>query len=249
MAIDHYHDFGFSMTSAYDPTVPDVPVSDQEADSLVASLFGNDPDWVGLGAGLAAGLGETGSNTLSEATGEATGLDELVARLDRLTASQAGDVPVRTPRRVATEKIVLFELAENLLAFRMSAVLEVLSLPTYTPLPHSPDWLWGVANLRGEIVPVFDLARAFALGASPDPRTARLLVIRSQAEEMTLGIVASRVIGLRPLVEYTPMDIPSGATGLHACLAGFSNQAGLVVAVCDADRLARSTLLPEIGKP
>lgn len=200
----------------------DPTLSDLEANSLAARL-----------------LGESIATTAAPPpeSDALLGLDELVARLDRLATGDV-DLPaaIRT-RRPAAEKLVVFELTDLLLAFPLAAVNEVVAVPPVTPLPRTPDWLWGVVNLRGDIVPVVDLNRAWNLGPSPEPRLARLIVVHSQDQSTRLGLVVNRVIGLRPLVNFVPAAEEGGATGLHACFTGFTDQSGLPVAVCDVDRL------------
>ena len=53
---------------------------------------------------------------------------------------------------------------------------ELTEMPTAYRLPHAPDWLLGMANLHGMLVPVFDLARHFGL-AGPAPAKPMLLVL------------------------------------------------------------------------
>jgi chemotaxis signal transduction protein len=206
-----------------DPTLTDI-----EASSLVAQLLGESP--------LPGTLEPLDALPLA-------GLDDLVARLDRLSSSDTDLIPKARPRRTTSEKVVVFELGETLLAVPLLAVLEVVALPPVTPLPQSPDWLWGVVNLRGEIVPAIDLTSVWKLGLSPEPRLARLIVIRSTDAATHLGLIVKRVVGLRPLTGFTPVAEESTATGLHACLSGFTDQAGLPVAVCDVDRLIAATHL------
>jgi len=67
-----------------------------------------------------------------------------------------------------------------------SEVLE--QLPTF-PVPHTPDWLVGIANLRGNLVPVLDLARLWQWSRRAEP--ARLLVL--DRGERAVGLVVDRL--------------------------------------------------------
>jgi len=62
---------------------------------------------------------------------------------------------------------------------------EVLLPPTVSRLPHTPDWLQGVANVRGALVPVVDLVTAFGLEGHAD-RRAYLLISGSGENAMGL---------------------------------------------------------------
>ncbi len=200
----------------------DPILSDVEANSLAAQLLGES-----LGTSAA----------MRPESAALVGLDDLVARLDRLAASDIDLPPATRTRRPTAGKLVVFELTDLLLAFPLTAVAEVVAVPEVTPLPRTPDWIRGVVNLRGDIVPVVDLNRVWALGPSPDPRIARLIVVHSQDQSTRLGLVVNRVIGLRPLTSFVSATEESAATGLHACFTGFTDQSGLPVAVCGVDRL------------
>jgi chemotaxis signal transduction protein len=63
---------------------------------------------------------------------------------------------------------------------------EVLTPPPVSRLPHTPEWLPGVANVRGALVPVVDLALAFGL-EHLDARRAYLLI--SGAGDSTIGLL------------------------------------------------------------
>lgn len=62
---------------------------------------------------------------------------------------------------------------------------EVLLPPTVSRLPHTPEWLLGIANVRGALVPVADLALAFGLERHSDHR-AYLLISGSGENAMGL---------------------------------------------------------------
>lgn len=57
------------------------------------------------------------------------------------------------------EKFVVFSLDGELFAVSAKLVTEVVQPLAVTALPNSPEWLQGIANLRGEIVSVLDLPK------------------------------------------------------------------------------------------
>jgi purine-binding chemotaxis protein CheW len=59
-------------------------------------------------------------------------------------------------------------------ALAVESVLEVAGLGDIAPVPGTPPAVLGVRNLRGEVLPVFDLATVFGIGSARDPK--RLLV-------------------------------------------------------------------------
>lgn len=58
---------------------------------------------------------------------------------------------------VAGNQVVIFALGDDRFAVDVGQVREVLRTPPLTRLPGAPEYVRGVANLRGEVVPVVDL--------------------------------------------------------------------------------------------
>jgi chemotaxis signal transduction protein len=58
---------------------------------------------------------------------------------------------------------------------------EVMEVPAIARVPHTVPWLLGLFNLRGEVVPAFDLARALGLHCGQRPNTKLLVVGRGAA--------------------------------------------------------------------
>lgn len=75
-------------------------------------------------------------------------------------------------------------------------VREVMMMPsTVTRVPGTKDWVAGLANLRGQLLPVFDLRTYLGAGSSRGVRTARVLV--ANHNEMPVGIIVDEVFGFR----------------------------------------------------
>ena len=91
---------------------------------------------------------------------------------------------------------------------------EVLTPPPVSRLPHTPEWLLGVANVRGALVPVVDLAMAFGLERI-DARRAYLLI--SGAGDSTIGLL---VDGLPVLQRFEAAERLSGVPPHPQMLTG-----------------------------
>ncbi len=74
-------------------------------------------------------------------------------------------------------------------------VREVMMPGTVTRVPGTREWVAGLANLRGQLLPVFDLRAFLGAGSSRGERTARVLVANSP--EMPVGIIVDEVFGFR----------------------------------------------------
>ncbi len=71
---------------------------------------------------------------------------------------------------------VCFKLANEEYAFNIMHIQEVIDFHTITPIPQMPYFVLGVVNIRGNIVPVFDLRRFFSLAEAPITEDTKMLV-------------------------------------------------------------------------
>jgi len=109
-------------------------------------------------------------------------------------AGQAAETQVSLADRIAG-KYLTFDLAEEEYGLEILRVREIIGLMDITPVPKTPDFVLGVINLRGKVIPVVDLRLKFGLPyKDPDDRTC-VIVVEVTAENGTvqMGIVVDRV--------------------------------------------------------
>jgi twitching motility protein PilI len=88
---------------------------------------------------------------------------------------------------------------------------EIVPVPALTGVPLTQPWYLGLANIRGSLVGVVDLARFFGLqdgvaGIPAAPGSAARLVTFAPSLGMPCGFLAARVHGLRQAADMTPQD-------------------------------------------
>ena len=116
----------------------------------------------------------------------------LKARAQALARRPA---PPIDPRELL--EIVEFELAGERYGIEVTQIREVCTLKELTPVPCSPDFVFGIINLRGEIHMVIDLKRFFDLPDSGLTELKEILILES--EDMRLGILADTILGVRTI--------------------------------------------------
>ncbi len=102
-----------------------------------------------------------------------------------------------------TTQYLTFKLAEEVYALDIGKVREVLDFTTVTKVPRTPDFMRGVINLRGSVVPVVDLRLKFGMSATE--KTVNTCVIITEVtvdgDTTILGALADsvqEVIDLEP---------------------------------------------------
>ncbi len=102
-----------------------------------------------------------------------------------------------------TVQYLTFKLDGESFATEISKVREVLEYTQVTPVPKSPEFMQGVINLRGSVVPVVDLRRQFGMPTIDLTVDSCIIIIEVNIEGSTtvLGALADsvqEVINLRP---------------------------------------------------
>jgi purine-binding chemotaxis protein CheW len=96
-----------------------------------------------------------------------------------------------TSRDDSPLQLVLFGLGDDEYAIDILNVQEINRVTEITCVPQAPDYLEGVMNLRGRIVPVINMRRRFGLDSkSPDKHT-RIVVVDS--EQTVVGLIVDSV--------------------------------------------------------
>ena len=76
-----------------------------------------------------------------------------------------------------TSQIVTFRLGDELFAADIFSVERVLRYTAPTPVPNVPEWIEGVIDYQGRVVPVINLRRRFEMSKAPVASDARILVL------------------------------------------------------------------------
>ncbi|MDG9927281.1 MULTISPECIES: chemotaxis protein CheW [unclassified Pseudomonas] len=84
--------------------------------------------------------------------------------------------------------VLPFRLAGQHLAVPLDSVVRVIPALQCTPLPGAPRTVLGLANVRGQIIPVLDLARRFAWPAAPLALWQPFLWLRSRTRELLVPV-------------------------------------------------------------
>lgn len=154
-------------------------------------------------SGLASDILQRADAALVEAEPEMT--DMLPAGSDNAAAEVESRVhnisffaaPAREEKKAveAQEHLVTFFLAGEEYGVDVRMVQEIIRLTEVTQVPRAPDFIKGVINLRGRIIPVLDLKRKLGLGEVETTRQTRVVVLRYR--ERLVGLLvdgASQVL-------------------------------------------------------
>lgn len=88
-------------------------------------------------------------------------------------------------------EIVSFAICDQAFCLDIGHVLEIRGWTTTTTLPHAPEYVIGMMNLRGNVLPVVDLSMRLGLGKT-EPESRHVIIIALVAEK-TVGFLVDAV--------------------------------------------------------
>jgi purine-binding chemotaxis protein CheW len=128
--------------------------------------------------------------------------------------NQGGDENARTAAD-ATE-FISFAVGDEQYGVNIMAVREIKDWSVITQLPNQPDYMRGVLNLRGVIVPIIDLRCRFGNGLTDATPMHVIIVIQIEGE--TVGLLADRVLDI---IAVDPTQIQPVPKVSHDARTGF----------------------------
>ncbi len=136
-------------------------------------------------------------------------------------------------------KYLTFFLADEEYGLEILKVSEIIGLQPITRVPRMPDFVRGVINLRGKVIPIMDLRRKFDMETDGMQDSCIIVV---QMRGIQTGIVVDRVSEVVAVAEAEIEDAPSFGAGIHTeFLLGIAKSGGRVKLLLDIDRVLRTS--------
>ena len=108
--------------------------------------------------------------------------------------------PVATATKTKAGKYLTFGLAEEDYGLEILKVREIISMCGITTVPQTPEFVKGVINLRGKVIPIVDLRLKFTMDEIEHTDETCIIVVN--VGEVEMGIIVDKVLEV--------MDIPAG---------------------------------------
>jgi purine-binding chemotaxis protein CheW len=111
-------------------------------------------------------------------------------------------------------EIIEFRLAWETYAVESKYIKEIYPLRDFTPIPGTPSFVLGLANVRGQILSIIDLKKFFNLPEKGLGELNKIIVVRN--ELMEFGILADAIIGARRMMLDDVQQSPPTVSGIGA---------------------------------
>jgi len=152
-----------------------------------------------------------------------------------------------TRMQATEERVVVFALAGELYGLDIFRVQGIIKMPAVTRVPRAPEFVEGVINLRGEIVPIIDLRKRFGLGALDVGADTRIINV-----EMGDHLVGLIVDGVEEVLNIPldgvapPPDLVTTMDSVY--LRGIANLEERLVILLDLDRVLTTSEQQALGR-
>ena len=135
-----------------------------------------------------------------------------------------------------------FELAGQNYGLEILCVQEIRAWEPPTRLPHAPEHVLGVINLRGAVVPILDLRRRFGLSVSGQLRAPVIIVLNTPTARgaLTSGLVVDAVCDVCEIAAGSIQPAPDVGPGLdREVMRGLCTLQGRLLILLEPERLLR----------
>lgn len=149
------------------------------------------------------------------------------------------------------DQYLTFMLADEEYGVDILRVQEIKGWDGVTPMPNMPDYILGVINLRGTVVPIIDLRKHFALDSVPYDKTTVVIVVRVSDEEhgkRTMGMVVDAVSEVHNISASELKPAPDfGGNISTESIKGLATKNDQMIIMLDIDHLMNIGVMKAIG--
>ena len=119
---------------------------------------------------------------------------QMLLDLERRSRRQAAELPQKIEITEMWNGIA-FRIGDMQMVAPMNEVSEILDMPELTRIPNAKPWVLGIANVRGNLLPVMDLSGYLFGKSTRTHKRSRLLVVNH--ESINSGLLVDEVYGMR----------------------------------------------------
>jgi purine-binding chemotaxis protein CheW len=138
-------------------------------------------------------------------------------------------------------KYLTFMVAEECYGLQILKVQEIIRVQPITRVPHTPQYVRGVINLRGKVIPVIDLRLKFGLPHVEDTRGTCIVVVQVQRtvdHAVVMGVIIDAVREVVAITAEHIEDVPDFGIQLDTTfILGIGKAGGGVKILLDIDRV------------
>ena len=149
------------------------------------------------------------------------------------------------------KKFLTFSMADEEYGIGILKIREIIGMMPITTLPQTPDFVKGVINLRGKVIPVIDLRLRFGMAAMDYTERTCIIVVEIEGDGRTvqIGVVVDSVSEVLNIKDGDIEDTPTFGTKLNTdYILGMAKMDGGVKILLDINRILSDQEIAALAK-
>lgn len=144
-------------------------------------------------------------------------------------------------------KYLTFQLGDEEYGLEILKVREIIGLMEITNVPRMPNFVRGVINLRGKVIPVIDLRQKFGMERADNTKETCIIVV--DLDGLLMGIVVDKVSEVMDIQEQDIEETPTFGVSVDTeFIMGIGKAKGKIVIVLDIRRVLTAEEIKIISK-
>jgi purine-binding chemotaxis protein CheW len=153
---------------------------------------------------------------------------------------------------VKSEKYLTFNLSGEQYGLEILKVKEIIGLMEITRVPRIPDFVRGVINLRGKVIPIIDLRKKFEMESTEDTEHTCIIVVDIMQDNVSLqmGIVVDSVSEVIDISDDAIEETPTFGTSTSTVfIKGIAKTKGGVKILLNIEEVLTTNELQSLAEP
>ncbi len=92
-----------------------------------------------------------------------------------------------------TVQLIGFKVGKENYALNILSIVQIIKHREVTPIPRAPEFIEGILELRGEMIPIIDLRKRFSTHKEDPEQDSRIIVADPESSQSSLGLVVDEV--------------------------------------------------------
>lgn len=142
---------------------------------------------------------------------------------------------------------VLFKMGNEICGFDIQNVQEIVRSQKHTKIPNVPEYIEGIINLRGKVIPVLNLAKKFGAISLEENESTRLIVLNlDDDQKRQIAIKVAEVTEVITIEEEKIDQVPEFKDENNSALQGIAKLEDKLVMIIDPAEIIAAEKLPDL---
>ncbi|SFF95269.1 purine-binding chemotaxis protein CheW [Desulfotomaculum arcticum] len=141
-------------------------------------------------------------------------------------------------------QVVVFSLDNQLFGLDITLVSEIIRLEKITPIPNAPDYVEGIINIRGNVIPVISLHSLFNINTEGWNENSRVII--AETGDLKFGIIVESVYEVRKISQEAVRPAPAAVIAGQEYIQGIILDGDDLIVLIELDKLVSGQDLQEV---